>query len=107
MWWLTYRPCRLTLLQTVVEQLVDADHSDAVARKLLEGSTVNSVIGTIGEAPVVLSRTQHDLFGRIEYSTDQGCCIPATGSCDRRFAWANGGYLLEAELLSEPFVWRL
>ena len=51
--------------------------------------------------------TYDNLFGRIEYSSDQGRSTPATGSCVRGAAPANGGFLiLEAEkMLGEPFVW--
>lgn len=102
------------LLKTVVEQLVDADHSDAVARKLLEEQySPTLLVGhNPGEgAPVVFEShpTYDNLFGRIEYSTDQGVLYTSyrqlrPGALHR----ANGGYLiLEAEkLLSEPFVWE-
>ncbi len=102
------------LLKTVVEQLVDEDHSDSLARKLLEEQySPNLVIGHTPEegAPVVFEShpTYDNLFGRIEYSTDQGALYTSyrqlrPGALHR----ANGGYLiLEAEkLLSEPFVWE-
>ena len=102
------------LLKTVVEQLVDEDHSDSLARKLLEEQySPNLVIGHTPEegAPVVFEShpTYDNLFGRIEYSTDQGALYTSyrqlrSGALHR----ANGGYLiLEAEkLLSEPFVWE-
>lgn len=102
------------LLKTVVEQLVDEDHSDSVARKLLEEQySPNLVVGHTPEegAPVVFEPhpTYDNLFGRIEYSTDQGVLYTSyrqlrSGALHR----ANGGYLiLEAEkLLAEPFVWE-
>ncbi|MDY0251058.1 MAG: ATP-binding protein [Pseudomonas sp.] len=102
------------LLKTVVEQLVDEDHSDSLARKLLEEQySPNLIIGHAPEegAPVVFEShpTYDNLFGRIEYSTDQGALYTSyrqlrSGALHR----ANGGYLiLEAEkLLSEPFVWE-
>ncbi|QEY59691.1 AAA family ATPase [Pseudomonas sp. C27(2019)] len=102
------------LLKTVVEQLVDEEHSDALARKLLEEQySPNLVVGHAPNegAPVVFEShpTYDNLFGRIEYSTDQGVLYTSyrqlrSGALHR----ANGGYLiLEAEkLLSEPFVWE-
>ena len=102
------------LLKTVVEQLVDEEHSDAIARKLLEEQySPNLVVGHSPDegAPVVFEShpTYDNLFGRIEYSTDQGVLYTSyrqlrSGALHR----ANGGYLiLEAEkILSEPFVWE-
>ena len=68
---------QLNLLRTLVEQLVDDSKSDAVARKLLEEQYAPSlVVGhhADGGAPVVFEPhpTYDNLFGRIEYSTDQG-----------------------------------
>ncbi len=65
------------LLKTVVEQLVDDSKTDAVARKLLEEQYAPSlVVGHphSGGAPVVFEPhpTYENLFGRIEYTTDQG-----------------------------------
>lgn len=105
---------RGNLLKTVVEQLVDEDHSDSLRRKLMEEQYApNLMVGhsVTGGAPVVFeSHPTHDnLFGRIEYSSDQGMLYTTyrqlrPGALHR----ANGGYLiLEAEkLLSEPFVWE-
>lgn len=102
------------LLKTIVEQLVDEEHSDAVARKLLEEQySPNLVIGHGPEegAPVVFEShpTYDNLFGRIEYTTDQGGVLYTSYRQLRSGALhrANGGYLiLEAEkILSEPFVW--
>ncbi len=100
---------QVNLLRTVVEQLVDDSKTDAVARKLLEEQYAPSlVVGhpASGGAPVVFS--YDNLFGRIEYSTDQGALYTTyrqlrPGALHR----ANGGFLiLEAEkMLSEPFVW--
>lgn len=102
------------LLKTVVEQLVDEEHSDALARRLLEEQySPNLLVGHAPDegAPVVFeSRPTYDnLFGRIEYSSDQGALYTSyrqlrPGALHR----ANGGYLLlEAEkLLPEPFVWE-
>ncbi|WP_205341169.1 Lon protease family protein [Denitrificimonas caeni] len=102
------------LLKTVVEQLVDEEHSDAIARKLLEEQySPNLIVGhTPGEgAPVVFEShpTYDNLFGRIEYSTDQGVLYTSYRQLrSGALHDANGGYLiLEAEkLLSEPFVWE-
>ncbi|MGH8353145.1 MAG: Lon protease family protein, partial [Pseudomonas sp.] len=102
------------LLKTVVEQLVDDSKADVHARKLLEEQYSPSlVVGhhARGGAPVVFEShpTYDNLFGRIEYSTDQGMLYTSyrqlrPGALHR----ANGGFLvLEAEkLLGEPFVWE-
>ena len=104
---------QLNLLRTVVEQLVDDSKTDAAARKLLEEQYAPSlVVGHYadGGAPVVFEPhpTYDNLFGRIEYSTDQGALYTSyrqlrPGALHR----ANGGFLiLEAEkMLGEPFVW--
>ena len=104
---------QVNLLRTVVEQLVDDSKADAVARKLLEEQYAPSlVVGhhAAGGAPVVFEPhpTYDNLFGRIEYSTDQGALYTSyrqlrPGALHR----ANGGFLiLEAEkMLGEPFVW--
>nr|WP_314480505.1 AAA family ATPase [uncultured Pseudomonas sp.] len=104
---------QLNLLRTVVEQLVEDSKTDAVARKLLEEQYAPSlVVGHHhdGGAPVVFEPhpTYDNLFGRIEYSTDQGALYTSyrqlrPGALHR----ANGGFLiLEAEkMLGEPFVW--
>ncbi|MCF4987216.1 AAA family ATPase, partial [Pseudomonas syringae] len=101
------------LLKTLVEQLVDDAKTDAQARKLLEEQYSPSlVVGNTrdGGAPVVFEQhpTYDNLFGRIEYSTDQGALYTTyrqlrPGALHR----ANGGFLiLEAEkMLGEPFVW--
>ncbi|MGF6672013.1 hypothetical protein ABIA53_005683 [Pseudomonas monsensis] len=92
------------LLKTVVEQLVDDSKTDAVARKLLEEQYAPSlVVGhpASGGAPVVFEPhpTYENLFGRIEYTTDQGALYTTyrqlrPGALHR----ANGGFLiLEAE----------
>ncbi|WP_449429932.1 Lon protease family protein [Pseudomonas putida] len=104
---------QLNLLRTVVEQLVEDSKTDAVARKMLEEQYAPSlVVGhhADGGAPVVFEPhpTYDNLFGRIEYSTDQGALYTSyrqlrPGALHR----ANGGFLiLEAEkMLGEPFVW--
>ncbi|MFJ4068772.1 Lon protease family protein [Pseudomonas sp. NPDC089996] len=104
---------QLNLLRTVVEQLVEDSKTDAAARKLLEEQYAPSlVVGhhADGGAPVVFEPhpTYDNLFGRIEYNTDQGALYTSyrqlrPGALHR----ANGGFLiLEAEkMLGEPFVW--
>ena len=104
---------QLNLLRTVVEQLVEDSKSDAVARKLLEEQYAPSLVvchHVHGGAPVVFEPhpTYDNLFGRIEYSTDQGALYTSyrqlrPGALHK----ANGGFLiLEAEkMLGEPFVW--
>ncbi len=103
---------QVNLLKTVVAQLVEVE-KDAQARQLLEEMYSPSlVVGhpAQGGAPVVFEPhpTYDNLFGRIEYSTDQGALYTSyrqlrPGALHR----ANGGFLiLEAEkLLGEPFVW--
>lgn len=102
------------LLKTVVEQLVDEELSDSLRRKLMEEQySPNVLIGNTlnGGAPVVFEPhpTYENMFGRIEYASDQGAMYTSyrqirPGALHK----ANGGYLiLEAEkLLSEPFVWE-
>lgn len=104
---------QVNLLKTVVEQLVDVERPVAQTRKLLEEQYAPSlVVGhhRHGGAPVVFEShpTYDNLFGRIEYNSDQGALYTSyrqlrPGALHR----ANGGFLvLEAEkLLSEPFVW--
>ncbi len=104
---------QVNLLKTVVDQLVDDNKPDAQRRQMLEEQYCPSlVVGhqVNGGAPVVFEShpTYDNLFGRIEYSTDQGALYTSyrqlrPGALHR----ANGGYLIvEAEkLLGEPFVW--
>lgn len=104
---------QVNLLKTVVEQLVEVDKIDAQTRKLLEEQYCPSlVVGhhAQGGAPVVFEPhpTYDNLFGRIEYNTDQGALYTSyrqlrPGALHR----ANGGFLiLEAgKMLGEPFVW--
>ncbi|WP_044872196.1 ATP-binding protein [Pseudomonas sp. LFM046] len=103
---------QVNLLKTVVDQLLD-EKPDAQRRELLEEQYCPSlVVGhhASGGAPVVFEShpTYDNLFGRIEYGTDQGALYTSyrqlrPGALHR----ANGGFLvLEAEkLLGEPFVW--
>ncbi len=104
---------QVNLLKTVVDQLVEVEKADAHTRKLLEEQYCPSlVVGhhLQGGAPVVFEPhpTYDNLFGRIEYNTDQGALYTSyrqlrPGALHR----ANGGFLiLEAEkMLGEPFVW--
>jgi len=104
---------QLNLLRTVVEELVDDAKADPVARKMLEEYYAPSLMvghPNSGGAPVVFEPhpTYDNLFGRIEYSTDQGALYTSyrqlrPGALHR----ANGGFLiLEAEkMLGEPYVW--
>lgn len=103
---------QVNLLRTVVDQLLD-DKPDLQRREMLEEQYSPSlVVGhhADGGAPVVFEPhpTYDNLFGRIEYSTDQGALYTSyrhlrPGALHR----ANGGYLIvEGEkLLVEPFVW--
>lgn len=103
---------QVNLLKTVVDQLLD-DKPDAQRREMLEEQYSPSlVVGhhADGGVPVVFEShpTYDNLFGRIEYNTDQGALYTSyrqlrPGALHR----ANGGYLIvEAEkLLGEPFVW--
>ncbi|AJE20438.1 ATP-binding protein [Azotobacter chroococcum] len=104
---------QVNLLRTVVEQLGDENVTDAQRRALVvEQYCPSLVVGhhCQGGAPVVFEPhpTYDNLFGRIEYGTDQGALYTSyrqlrPGALHR----ANGGFLiLEAErLLGEPFVW--
>ncbi|HSC84688.1 MAG TPA: Lon protease family protein, partial [Pseudomonas sp.] len=103
---------QVNLLKTVVDQLVE-DKPDMQRREMLEEQYLPSlVVGhqAGGGAPVVFEPhpTYDNLFGRIEYNTDQGALYTSyrqlrPGALHR----ANGGYLIvEAEkMLGEPFVW--
>lgn len=104
---------QVNLLRTVVEQLVDENRPDAQRRLMLEEQYAPSLVvaqPAQGGAPVVFEShpTYDNLFGRIEYNTDQGALYTSyrqlrPGALHR----ANGGFLiLEAEkLFAEPFVW--
>ncbi|HLT05140.1 MAG TPA: ATP-binding protein, partial [Pseudomonas sp.] len=104
---------QVNLLRTVLETLVDEGRTDMQKRNDLKelyapGLVVAQPLD--GGAPVVFEPhpTYDNLFGRIEYSSDQGALYTSyrqlrPGALHR----ANGGYLIvEAEkLLGEPFVW--
>ncbi|KAF1053147.1 MAG: Lon protease [Stenotrophomonas maltophilia] len=104
---------QLNLLKTVVDQLVDENRSDPQRKQVLEEQYApNQIIAhtATSGAPVVFEShpTYDNLFGRIEYASDQGALYTTyrqlrAGALHR----ANGGFLvLEAEkLLGEPFVW--
>ena len=108
---------RQNLLKTVIDQLVEERaleaRPDAYKRQLLvEQYSPSLIVGhhTSGGAPVVHEPhpSYDNLFGRIEYSPEQGALVTSyrhirSGALHR----ANGGFLLlEAEkLLGEPFVW--
>lgn len=109
---------RQNLLKTVIDQLVEErglePRPEAFKKVLLtEQYCPSLVVGhhNTGGAPVVQEPhpSYDNLFGRIEYSSEQGALVTSyrhirPGALHR----ANGGYLvLEAErLLSEPFVWE-
>ena len=105
---------QVDLLKTVVDQLIDDNRTDAQRRQGLEDQYSPSLVvahHAKGGAPVVFEPhpTYDNLFGRIEYGTDQGALYTSyrqlrPGALHR----ANGGFLvLEAEkMLSEPFVWE-
>ena len=108
---------RQNLLKTVIDQLVEERaleaRPDAYKRQLLvEQYSPSLIVGhhPSGGAPVVHEPhpSYDNLFGRIEYSPEQGALVTSyrhirSGALHR----ANGGFLLlEAEkLLGEPFVW--
>ena len=108
---------RQNMLKTVIDQLVEERaleaRPDAYKRQLLvEQYSPSLIVGhhTSGGAPVVHEPhpSYDNLFGRIEYSPEQGALVTSyrhirSGALHR----ANGGFLLlEAEkLLGEPFVW--
>lgn len=106
------------LLKTVIDQLVEERaleaRPDAYKKQMLiEQYSPSLIVGhhNNGGAPVVHEPhpSYDNLFGRIEYSSEQGALVTSyrhirSGALHR----ANGGYLvLEAEkLLGEPFVWE-
>ncbi|TWI54309.1 putative ATP-dependent protease [Pseudomonas duriflava] len=104
---------QVDLLKTVVDSLVDDSKTDTQRRKdLIEQYLPNLAIAhhSTGGAPVIFEPhpTYDNLFGRIEYSSEQGALYTSyrqlrPGALHR----ANGGFLIvEAEkLLTEPFVW--
>ena len=108
---------RQNLLKTVIDQLVEERaleaRPDAYKRQMLvEQYSPSLIVGhhTSGGAPVVHEPhpSYDNLFGRIEYSPEQGALVTSyrhirSGALHR----ANGGFLLlEAEkLLGVPFVW--
>lgn len=109
---------RQNLLKTVIDQLVEERAPEArpetyKKQLLTEQYCPSLVVGhpDNGGAPVVHEPhpSYDNLFGRIEYSSEQGALITnyryiRPGALHR----ANGGYLvLEAEkLLAEPFAWE-
>ncbi|SDR78567.1 Predicted ATP-dependent protease [Halopseudomonas xinjiangensis] len=109
---------RNNLLKTVIDQLVEERaleaRPDAYKKLLLtEQYSPSLIVGhpACGGAPVVHEPhpSYDNLFGRIEYSSEQGALVTSyrhirPGALHR----ANGGYLvIEAEkLLGEPFVWE-
>ena len=109
---------RQNLLKTVIDQLVEERAIEArpeayKKQMLIDQYSPSLVVGhpDNGGAPVVHEPhpSYDNLFGRIEYSSEQGALITnyryiRPGALHR----ANGGYLvLEAEkLLGEPFVWE-
>ena len=109
---------RQNLLKTVIDQLVEERAIEArpeayKKQMLIDQYSPSLVVGhpDNGGAPVVQEPhpSYDNLFGRIEYSSEQGALITnyryiRPGALHR----ANGGYLvLEAEkLLGEPFVWE-
>lgn len=108
------RAMQTDLLRTSIERLADESRTEVQTRTLLEDMySPCLVVGhqPQGGAPVVFEPhpTYDNLFGRIEYSTDQGALYTSyrqlrSGALHR----ANGGFLvLEVEkLLTEPFVWE-
>ena len=109
---------RHNLLKTVIDQLVEERtleaRPDAYKKQLLiEQYSPSLIVGhpAGGGAPVVHEPhpSYDNLFGRIEYGSEQGALVTSyrhirPGALHR----ANGGYLvIEAEkLLGEPFVWE-
>lgn len=105
---------RDNLLKTVIDLLVDDAKSDVQRREALEALYSPNLFVQRSEhagAPVIHEPhpSYDNLFGRIEYASDQGALYTSylqlrPGALHQ----ANGGYLiLEAEkLLTEPFVWE-
>lgn len=107
------RSMQNNLLKTVVDQLVEDNRSDVQRKQnLIELYAPNTVVDhdVSGGAPVVFEPhpTYDNLFGRIEYCSDQGALYTSYGQLrPGALHRANGGFLiLEAEkLLREPYVW--
>ena len=104
---------RHTLIDVLVHpQVVEA--SDANKRKLLSEQYMPNILVDYQKengAPVIYEPhpTYSNLFGRIEYMSDQGTLITNYRHiCSGALHRANGGYLiLDAEkLLNYPYVWE-
>ncbi|MFY9179296.1 MAG: ATP-binding protein [Venatoribacter sp.] len=103
---------RLVMEELVEERLLEI-RDEYVKRNVLEDSLLPNIAthhGAGSGAPVVYEPhpSYANLFGRIEYTSDQGALITnyrhiSPGALHK----ANGGYLmLDAEkVLTEPFVW--
>lgn len=105
------------LLRTAVETLLTSqpvDTHDSGRRQLLVEQYLPNILVDCKKAsgtPVIYEPhpTYQNLFGRIEYSSDQGTLVTSYRRiCPGSLHRANGGYLiLEAEkLLTYPFVWE-
>lgn len=102
------------VLEELVEERVSELRDEYVKRSVLEETLLPNITtnhSADSGAPVIFEAhpSYANLFGRIEYSSDQGALVTSyrrisAGSLHK----ANGGYLvLEAEkLLGEPFVWE-
>jgi lon-related putative ATP-dependent protease len=104
---------RHTLIDVLVHpQVVEA--SDANKRKLLAEQYMPNILVDYSKengAPVIFEPhpTYSNLFGRIEYMSDQGTLVTNYRHiCPGALHRANGGYLiLDAEkLLTYPYVWE-
>ncbi|MGR9073806.1 MAG: Lon protease family protein [Gammaproteobacteria bacterium] len=109
---------RADLQKTIIEQLgssqpVDSRDDSAKRQWLLEQYAPNVLVDYPegSGSPVVYEPhpTYQNLFGRIEYVSDQGMLVTSFRHiCPGSLHRANGGYLiLDAEkLLTYPFVWE-
>ncbi|WP_028292514.1 Lon protease family protein [Oceanobacter kriegii] len=103
---------RLVLEELIDDRLMEL-REEYVKRNRLEESLLPNVVthhSTDSGAPVVYEAhpSYGNLFGRIEYTSDQGALVTSYQRiCQGALHQSNGGYLiLDAEkVLQEPFVW--
>ena len=107
-----------SLHRTVIAELTDdrilESREDSAKRSFLEETYMPNLLVSRNEdsgAPVVYEAHPNyaNLFGRIEYTSDQGALVTHYRKiCPGALHRANGGYLIvDAEkILHEPFVWE-
>ncbi len=108
---------KLNLHRTVIAEMADdrtlESREDSAKRTFLEETYLPNLIVSRQQdsgAPVVYEAHPNyaNLFGRIEYSSDQGALVTHYRKiCPGALHQANGGYLIvdADKILHEPFVW--